>query len=530
MKLYFNILLNTTLKSNIILILFFCANNLLGQIDMEDGPMKIYYPNGQVSSEGIIKDGKPDGYWKTYYVTGISKSEGKRQNYLLDSTWNFYNQSGELLEEINYQLGVRSGYVIKYAYDNPNQPGMQTLISKELYINDKKEGNSYYYYITGELKESIYYSNGKKQGPAREFEKDSTVITLLQYNNNYLVSREKINRRDNEGQRQGTYKVFHEDGSLKKEENYLDDDLHGYFREFDETGDLLQAMRYERGAVIEELDEEAKEIIDFKRTYDELGRIVFSGAYFEGVPRGIHRFFDITGTIVNSYIYNERGQRLSEGIVDEQGRKVGNWIDYYVSGKKKAVGTYLDNKRSGQWTYYFENNKIEQKGKFIRGKFDGLWMWYHANGLVWREESYFNGKEDEYSTEYDIDGNVLSEGNFVDGERDGDWIYDVGDHKETGAYILGLREGKWTYFFENGDVKFKGNYLQGNPDGIQIYYYPTGKIREDQYFKKGAREKMWRKYDEEGNVILAITYKNNVEYRINGVKINLPESDIKFIE
>ncbi|MFC2129240.1 toxin-antitoxin system YwqK family antitoxin [Bacteroidota bacterium] len=409
-------------------------------------------------------------------------------------------------------------------------PGVKTLLAKELYINDKKEGNSYYYYETGELKESVYYSNGKKQGKAREFDKDSTVITLLQYNNNYLVSREKINRKDSSGKKQGTYKVFHEDGSLKREENYMDDDLHGYFREFDETGELLQAMRYERGAIIEEIDEEAREIIDFKRTYDEQGRIVFSGAYFEGIPRGIHRFFDTTGNIINAYIYNEKGQRLSEGIVDEQGKRVGKWTDYYVSGETKAIGTYRDNKKNGNWIYYFENKSIEQKGSFIGGRFNGEWTWYYPDGEIWRQESFFNGNEDGYSVEYDREQNIISEGVYIDGEKDGDWTHNVGDHKEEGGYIIGLREGKWTYYYGDGSVQFVGNYLQGNPDGSQLYYYPNGALKEEQFYKKGIREKIWRKYDEEGNVTLAITYKNNLEHRINGVKINLPESEIKLIE
>jgi len=510
-------------------LLLFSADLLFAQFE-KDGPVKINYPNGQVSSEGTIRDGKPDGYWITYYLSGLVKSEGKRTNFLLDSTWNFYNHSGELIEEINYQLGVKSGFALKYSYDNPERPGMKTLISKELYINDKKEGNSYYYFNTGELKSSFYYSNGRKQGPAREFDRDSTIITILQYNNNYLISREKINRRDEDGKRQGTHKEFYKDGSIKKEENYLDNDLHGYFREFNETGELLQAMRFERGAVIEEIDEEAKEILDFKRTYDEQGRIVFSGAYVEGIARGIHRFYDTTGTIINSYIYNEKGVRLSEGIVDEQGRKRGKWLDYYPSGKTKAIGAYLNNRRNGRWTYYFENERIEEKGNFIGGRFDGEWIWNYADGSVWRIESYFNGKEDGHSVEYDNDGNVLSEGNYTDGEKDGDWIFNVGDHREEGSFIIGLREGKWIYYFGDDSEKFEGNYLQGNPDGLQLYYYPSGAIREEKFYKRGIREKIWRKYDVEGNTFLTITYRNNKEHRINGIKVNLPDSDTKLIE
>ena len=98
---------------------------------------QFYYPNGQVSSEGIMRNGKPDGYWKTYYVTGVVKSEGKRTNFLLDSTWNFYNQAGELTEQINYKIGEKSGYTIRFSYDNPLRPGAPTVISRELYVNGR---------------------------------------------------------------------------------------------------------------------------------------------------------------------------------------------------------------------------------------------------------------------------------------------------------------------------------------------------------------------------------------------------------
>ena len=41
----------------------------------------------------------------------------------------------------------------------------------------------------------------------------------------------------------------------------------------------------------------------------------------------------------------------------------------------------------------------------------------------------------------------------------------------------------------------------------------------------GIKQRVWRKYDEEGNVILYITYKDDVEVNINGVKISLPQGD-----
>ena len=59
----------------------------------------------------------------------------------------------------------------------------------------------------------------------------------MEYKDNYLVNRERINRTDKQGKKQGTFREYYENGTVKKEENYLDNQLHGYYREFDGRGD-----------------------------------------------------------------------------------------------------------------------------------------------------------------------------------------------------------------------------------------------------------------------------------------------------
>ena len=105
-----------------------------------------------------------------------------------------------------------------------------------------------------------------------------------------------------------------------------------------------------------------------------------------------------------------------------------------------------------------------------------------------------------------------------------------GDFTEEGKYITGLKDGLWKSYYSNGKLKFKGNFIQGNPDGQQVYYYENGKIKEEQYFQMGIRQKTWKKFNEEGIIILVITYKDDVEISINGVKIKLPESDTRLIK
>jgi len=515
-------------------LLFFCLSLYLNPVLAQDntvstGPVQFFYPNGQVSSEGMMSNGKPDGFWKTYYVTGIIKSEGKRVNTLLDSIWNFYDQSGNLVQTISYQLGKRNGYVIKYNFSNPDKPGLPTIVQKELYVNDLKEGKSFYYYPTGQLQEEIYFRNGMKEGLSREYDRDGVIITLLEYSDNVLISREKINRKDVYGRRQGIFKYFTDDNMLLQEESYLDDVLNGVQKKYDEQGNLLQAVRYEMGKIVEEFDDTVKDVIDFANIFDKEGRLTFSGGYIDNVPIGIHRYYDSTGVVINSIVYNDKGIKVSEGKIDNEGNIEGPWRDYYETGEIRARGAYRNNMKSGDWTYYFPDGKTEQKGAYLRNRYEGNWLWYYPDGSVWRDENYFNGKEDGDFVEYDPEGKILTQGKYISGEKEGEWYYDVGDHMEKGSYISGLREGKWYYYYRDGSVQFEGTYIQGNPDGKQKFYYPNGELKEDRYYKQGIRSKIWNKYNEEGELVMTITYKNNEEYRINGVKINLPDTPVKLI-
>ena len=83
-------------KYVIIILSLLLPFNFFAQERLKDGLKKFYYENGQISSEGNIKNGLPEGYWISYYPTGIIKSEGNRKNNTLDSTWIFYNKYGDI--------------------------------------------------------------------------------------------------------------------------------------------------------------------------------------------------------------------------------------------------------------------------------------------------------------------------------------------------------------------------------------------------------------------------------------------------
>ena len=494
--------------------------------ELKDGFQQFRYPNGNISSEGYIRDGKPDGYWKSFYVTGVLKSEGKRRSFLLDSIWVFYDQAGDTTEKINYLLGKRNGYYIKYQKDPMYGPYISSM---ELFAGDKKEGTARIFYPDGKIKQTIPYVNGKKDGLSREYDREGKIITLLEYSNDYLISREKINFTDASGLKQGEWLDFYPDGKIKTERNYRDDLLHGYYKEYDEKGKLLVTLLYDSGKVTGTNIDNTGEI-DIVNRYNEAGKLIYSGPFKEGVPVGIHREYNDDGTVKNASLYNDNGVLISQGIVNEDGSRNGPWKDFSADGVVIAEGNYTDSRRSGAWKFYNAAGKLEQAGSYNNGRIDGTWRWYYPEGELLREEDYYQGKRDGQYTEFTRTGEIIARGTYADGERNGEWKLTSGDNTEEGNYLLGLRDGTWKAYYPDGKIRFKGDYNQGNPDGHHVIYYENGRIKEERYYKNGLRTKTWKKYSEEGDVVLTITYRDDVETNINGVAINLPEGSAKRIK
>ena len=495
-----------------------------------NGYNKFYYPNGQVSSEGMMRNGKPDGYWITYYVTGIKKSEGKRVNYMLDSTWIFYNQTGDTIETIEYKYGKKNGYDIKYGYISKGEGITGYVRSRELYVNDKKEGEAYFYYPSGKIKKIVPYRNGKREGTGKEFDEEGNIITINEYHKDNLVERSRINRYNKKGNKEGKWITFYPDGKKYIEENYKDGLLDGYYKEYDQVGNLKVVLFYKDGKLVDlsAKNDSISTPVDIRNKYDDNGNLIESGAYRNGVPIGIHRKYDKNGKIVHAWIYDNTGKVTAEGIITEKGEKEGMWKFYYENGAVRAEGKYLHNQRTGPWKFYGRDGKLEQTGTYRRGKAEGTWRWYFDNSALRREEEFFNGKEDGHYVEYDREGNVIAEGNYIEGEKDGMWKISVGDQIQEGKYIVGLRDGIWKYYYPNGKLMYEGRFVQGLPEGKHKLYYPNGAIREERYYTHGLRERTWKKYDKDGNLLISITYKDDVEKRINGVKVNL-QKEVKTI-
>jgi len=485
-----------------------------------NGLTQFFYGNGQVSSEGFMRDGKPDGLWTTYHVNGKIKSVGLRNNFLLDSIWNFYDESGHLVESISYLRGNKSGYHYKYQKIAGEDSMIYVLKSRELFLENRKEGVGYYYDEQGNIELVVRYKSGKRQGLTREFNSDSVIQVVYKYHNDFMIDREFINQTDRRGLKQGLWREYYDNDNIKTERSYRDNVLNGYFREYDEKGRVIVSRYYSNGQEIEK-DPEREIKIEIVNEYDDDGNIIVSGGFIEGVPVGVHREYTEEKSVVKTQEFSESGHLVSQGIMDEKGQLNEYWKFYFPNGEVQSEGNFNESKRTGVWKFYYPDGKLEQTGSYYDGKTDGLWTWYYSDGTVLREENYYRGFEDGMFTEYDRQGNIIAKGEYIEGNKEGEWYYKVGDQVEKGKYSYDLKDGVWTHYYLDGTRKFMGNYIQGSEDGRHRFYYEDGKLQEEQYWNMGLKTRTWRKFDREGNILISLTYENDVLTKIDGVNVNL---------
>ena len=470
-----------------------------------------YYDNGKISSEGYMKEGKPEGFWKNYYINGIIKNEGNRKNHLLDSTWNFYNEKGSLIKMINYKIGKKNG--LAFTFDTAGK-----LINKDQYENDLREGISYIYYNSGKLHFYVPYISGKIDGEVLEFSEDSVLISVTVYKSGFIDKSEKFNRKDEFGKKQGRWKEFDEKGNLKKEITYRDGEIDGYIKEYDLKGNLINIEKFFSGKKIEN-SKELKEIKFYKEHYPNR-KNKFEGGFVDGFPQGFHYYYNESGEI-DSVLFYEDGFLMEKGKVDSMKSKVDQWIEFYQSGQIRGTGKYSNGKKFGDWKYQYPSGKTEQIGKYdINGNPTGEWEWYYENGNLLREENYIDGKRIGLFTDYFEDGKVIERGEYAADLKEGYWSYQMGNYIEKGNYLQGEKDSVWNaWWTTTGKQRYKGNWIQGAAEGKHTWWLENGKKMMEGKFIGGEKNGNWNFYSEEGELFLTITFENDEEIAFNGVKI-----------
>ncbi|WP_299113617.1 toxin-antitoxin system YwqK family antitoxin [uncultured Winogradskyella sp.] len=187
---------------------------------------------------------KPDGPAKLYYRSGELKTEGVYKNQKRVGEWKRYYKSGQISNISSYTNGKK---------EIPEASFFESGIVKR---KVEKEGEGYIvfgYYETGEL----FYKNQYKSGYYKEYRENGSLKIESNYIDFQLSGKWKFYDEDENlewsvsyenGYRNGIYKQFYKNKNLRLEGVILRDKKNGEEKRYDELGNLQWVGSYKGDA------------------------------------------------------------------------------------------------------------------------------------------------------------------------------------------------------------------------------------------------------------------------------------------
>lgn len=322
--------------------------NRTNRLGLKQGLWVEFHRNMQPRVEGTYRDDLRHGYWKYYqsngnliriehWVMGILQ-EGDDQTTKMEVRRTIHPNTGELASIGTYQDGEREG--VHQQFDEDGNP-----ISSQLYRDDIL------------LAEGLYDDRGRKQGEWKYYYPDGTLKAIGDY-----VDDMRMNQ----------WKYFYEDSTLEQVGRYYYDVPDGTWRWYFEDGELRKEQEFRDGL-------ENGNIIE----YNDSNEVIVRGQFIDGLESGIWEYTSHNVIETGEFIQGERN-----------GRWIVKWID---TDQLKEITNWSDGVLDGQYIRYFADGVVRLRGKYVNGFKDGVWEHFASNGARVVTVEYDMGKELKYN-------------------------------------------------------------------------------------------------------------------------------------
>jgi antitoxin component YwqK of YwqJK toxin-antitoxin module len=473
--------------------------------DMEDGSYIEYYSNGQKKIEAVMKADKLNGPYKYYYQNGQLQSEANYKDGNLDGKLKNYHQNGQVSYEATYKDGKPTGEAVSYykngkpeerkmykdgklegEYITYNDEGV--VISQTTYVDDKAVGIAKYYDSDAKLYSTFEYDKNILK-VARYFDKqgkqisssvrknkniDLTVYSPQSYKvsntlyndagyktdkNTFYYSSSKIKEINDykDGELNGKSIGYYENGNLRYDISYKDDEKDGVAKFYHPNGKLKQIGHYSEGSLSGSWTD-----------YNERGDLASNYYYLNGDLEGFNEMYHANGKLDYEEVYHN-GWLTAVNVYDTTGKKI------HTVHFKEGNGTYK---------VIFPNGQTRFEVPYVKGEYHGVYKSYHYDGKPSITKTYKLG---------------LLEGTYQD-------YYHNGQLFVKGTYKGGERTGKWAYYNEDGKMWKEEVYVDGELNGTVNIYHPNGKVEREIQYKNDERHGTFKRFSEDGQLGVVMYY------------------------
>jgi len=76
---------------------------------------------------------------------------------------------------------------------------------------------------------------------------------------------------------------------------------------------------------------------------------------------------------------------MSKNKYNTEGKKEGNWEEYWDNDNLWYKGYYTNDIMEGYWEFYYSDGRLMNRGSFIKGKKVGYWVYFIAKKIECKE-------------------------------------------------------------------------------------------------------------------------------------------------
>lgn len=383
--------------------------------------------SGRTVDKGFFAVGWPAGEWARW------DAQGKLQHTCV------FQRDSELLATCQvYRAGVLASvqsYVDRRAWPARS---LADLLGVHAMSNLTERHGPWVEYNTtsGRKVSEGSYEHGKEAGAWTRWSLAGTVRLQESYRN---------------GQREGGYAEWHQNGRERQQGTYSAGRKHGLWTTWSEAGVVIEKVTYDMGVEHGGVERfhpggkprergsyESGTKTGVWETWHEDGRLRWRGQYVNGRPHGPWEIRDEDGRVARGpYVdgarhgawkletpagwepgkdmYIERGQYVG-------GRRDGVWITRGPGGWMQSQGRYDRGTRLGRWRVWNQAGQVVADVHYhVSGKLHGSFTRWHDNGVVAEQGELVAGVKVGAWIARDPDGAVLYRGGYRDGEKHGAW-------------------------------------------------------------------------------------------------------------
>jgi len=183
------------------------------------------------------------------------------------------------------------------------------------------------------------------------------------------------------GDADGKFITYYENGNIKKITNYLNGDAHGDKIKYYESGSIKSQSYYLQ-------DKKHGKFTGYHLN----GSKKYEGDYEDGMRQGTWTFYNPDGSIKSEVNY-----------VNDQ--KEGKFVVFDKNGDKLMEGSFVNNVKHGKWTYY-NGYEIISRGNYVNDVVEGHWTVNYKNGRsLYDKSNYKIDIDNEFESDNESESN-----------------------------------------------------------------------------------------------------------------------------